>query len=178
MYDDAIPQLEGYEAFKYLGEHKVPASASILKPLLPHGPNEERHEAHEEKRDLIKFKARVFQLDTPRIQKLHYTGKLDFLSQAARPLIEILCPMNPPPNYILDKATRIQHGAARRVLGWPVRRGGGRQLEMSTNYLRLRLPNFQTIRDLMLVNIAYAFMNNLDPPVRTLFGTWDLGSHT
>jgi hypothetical protein len=32
----------------------------------------------------------------------------------ARPLIEILCPMNPPPNYIMYEATRIQHGAARR----------------------------------------------------------------
>ena len=114
----AIPQLEGYEAFKYLGEQKAPASAKMnQEALLPRGPNEERREAHEGKRALVKFKARVAKLDTPRIQKLHYTGKLDFLSQAARPLIKILCPMNPPPNYILDEATRIQHGAARIILG-------------------------------------------------------------
>ena len=122
---EPILQLEGFEAFKYLGEHKAPASAKTnQKPSLPRGPNEERREAHEGKRTLIKFKARVAQLDTLRIQNLHYAGKLDFLSQAARPLIKILCPMNPPPNYILDEATRIQHGAARRILGWPSRRGG------------------------------------------------------
>ena len=63
----------------------------------------------------------------------------------------------------------IQHGAARRILGWPARRGGKRQFEMSTNHLGLRLPNFRTIRDSMLVNMAYAFINNLNPQVRTLF---------
>ena len=105
---EPIPQLEGYEAFKYLGEHKAPTSTKInQKPSLPRGPNEERREAHEDKRALVKFKARMAQLDTPRIQKLHYVGKLDFLSQAARPLIEILCPINPPPHYIMDKATMI-----------------------------------------------------------------------
>ena len=167
---EAIPQLAGYEAFKYLGEHKAPASAKTnQKPSLPRGPQEARQEAHEGKRALAKFKARVAYLDTPRIQKLHYAGKLDFLSQAARPLIEILCPMNPPPNYILDEATRIQHGAARRILGWPARRGAKRQFEMSTDHLGLRLPNFRTIRDSMLVNTAYAFINNLDPQVSTLF---------
>ena len=109
------------------------------------------------------------QLDTPRIQKLHYAGKLDFLSQAARPLIEIFCPMNPPPNYILDDAIRIQHKAARRILGWPARKDGKRQFEMNTDHLGLRLSNFRTIRDSMLVNTVYAFINNLDPQVRTLF---------
>ena len=108
-------------------------------------------------------------MDTPRIQKLHYVGKLDFLSQATRPLIEILCPMNPPPNYIMDEATKIQHGAARRILGWPSRRGGRRQLKMNTDHLGLILPNFRTIHDSMLVNTAFAFLNNLDPHVRTLF---------
>ena len=109
----AIPQLARYEAFKYLGEHRAPASAKTnQKPSLPRGPQEMLQEAHEGKRALAKFKARVSQLDTPRIQKLHYAGKLDFLSQAARPLIEFLCPMNPPPNHIMDNATKIQHGAA------------------------------------------------------------------
>ena len=127
MCGEVIPQLEGYEAFKYLEEHKIPASAKMNeKPLLLRDLNVERREVHEGKRALAKFKARVAQLDTPRIQKLHYVGKLDFLSQAARPLIEILCPMNPPPNYILDEATGIQYGTARRILGWPPRRGGKR----------------------------------------------------
>ena len=65
---------------------------------------------HEGKRALPKFKARVAQMDILRIQKLHYAGKLDILSQTARFLTEILCPMNPPPNYILDEATTIQYG--------------------------------------------------------------------
>ena len=77
--------------------------------------------------------------------------------------------MNPPPNYILDDATRIQHGAARRILVWPARRGAKRQFEMSTDHLGLRLPNFRTIRDSMLVNTAYAFINNLDSQIHTLF---------
>ena len=76
---EAIPQLEGYEAFKYLGEHKPPASAMTnQKPSLPRSPNEEQREAHEGKRALAKFKANVAQLDIPRIQKLYYAGKLDF----------------------------------------------------------------------------------------------------
>ena len=124
---EAIPQLAGYEAFKYLGEHKAPASAKTdQKPSLPRGLQDVRQEAHEGKWALAKFKVRVAQLDTPHIQKLHFAGKLDFLSQAAMPLIEIFCPMNPPPNYILDEATKIQHGAARRILGWPARRGAKR----------------------------------------------------
>ena len=62
---EPIPQLEGYEAFKYLGEHKAPASAKTnQKPSLPCGPNEERRDAHEGKRALVKFKMRVTQLDT------------------------------------------------------------------------------------------------------------------
>jgi hypothetical protein len=78
MYGEAIPQLAGYEVFKYLGEHKAPASVKTnKKPSLPRGPDNERQEAHEGKRALAKFKARVAQLDTPRIQKLHYAGKLD-----------------------------------------------------------------------------------------------------
>ena len=105
---EAIPRFAGDEAFKYLGEHKVPASAKTnQKSSLPRGPDDERQEAHEGKRALAKFKVRIVQLDTPRIQKLHYAGKLDFLSQAARPLIEIFCPMNLPPNYIMDEATKI-----------------------------------------------------------------------
>ena len=40
---------------------------------------------------------------------------------------------------------------------------------MSMNHLGLRLPNFRTIRDSMLVNTTFAFVNNLDPQVRTLF---------
>ena len=40
---------------------------------------------------------------------------------------------------------------------------------MSTDRLGLRLPNFRTILDSILVNTAYAFINNLDPQVRTLF---------
>ena len=47
--------------------------------------------------------------------------------------------------------------------------GGRRQLEMSTDHLGLRLPNFRTIRDSMLVNTAFAFLNNLDPHVKLLF---------
>lgn len=163
---EAIPKLKGYEAFKYLGEHKAPASrVTNEKPKLQ-GSQEEIHEG---KRALGKYKARVAQLESPRIRKLHYAGKLDFLSQAARPLMEILCPMTPPPNYILDEATRTQHAAARRILGWPKRRGGKRQVEMSTDYLGLRLPNFRTIKDSMLVNTAFAFIHNTDPQVRTLF---------
>ena len=170
MCGEAIPPLADYEAFKYLGEHKAPASAKTnQKPSLPRGPGDERQEAHEGKRALAKFKARVAQLDTPCIQKLHYAGKLDFLSHAVRPLIVILWPMNPPLNYILDEATMIQHGAARRILGWPSRRGSKRQFEISMDHLGLRLPNFRTIRDSMLVNTAYMFINNLDPQIRTLF---------
>ena len=94
---EAIPQLAGYEAFKYLGKHKTPASVKTnQKSSLPRGPDDERQETHEDKRTL---------------------PKLDFLSQAARLLIEILCLMNPPPNYILDETIRIQHGTARRILG-------------------------------------------------------------
>ena len=167
---EAIPQLTGYEPFKYLGKHKALASAKTnRKPSLPRGPHDASQEAHEGKWSLAKFKARVAQLDTPRIQKPHHAGKLDFLSQAARPLMKIPCPMNPPPNYILDDATMIQYGAARRIFGWPARKGAKRQFEMSTDHLGLRLPNFRTIRDSMLVNTAYAFMNNLNPQVRTLF---------
>ena len=167
---EAIPQLAGYEAFKYLGEHKAPASAKTnQKPSLPRGPQEAWQEAHEGKWALSNFKARVAQLDTPRIRKLYYAEILDFLSHAARPLIESLCPMNPPPNYILDDATKIQHGAARRILGWPARRDAKRQFEMSMDHLGLRLSNFRMIRDSMLLNMAYAFINNLDPQVHTLF---------
>ena len=167
---EAIPQLADYEAFKYLGEHITPASAKAdQKPSLPRGPQDVRQEAHEGKRALAKFKVRVPQLHTPRIHKLHFAGKLDFLSQAAMSLIEFFCSMNPPPNYILDDATKIQHGAARRILGWPTRRGAKRQFKMNTDHLGLRLPNFRTIRDSMLVNTAYAFINNLDMQVRTLF---------
>ena len=77
--------------------------------------------------------------------------------------------MNPPPNNILHDATRTQHGAARSILGWPSCRGGKRQLEMNTDHLGLRLPNFRSIRDSMLVNTAYAFINYLDPQIRTMF---------
>lgn len=115
--------MAGYEAFKYLGEHKAPASSrTTKKPVLPNT----QEEAHEGKKALKKYAARVAQIHTPRIRKLHYAGKLDFLSQAARPLIEILCPMTPPPNYVLDKATMIQHRAARQILGWSKRKGGKR----------------------------------------------------
>jgi hypothetical protein len=97
--------------FKYLREHKAPASAKTnQKPSLPRGLNEERQEAHEGKRVLAKFRARVAQLDTPRIQKLHYTEKLDFLSQAGRPLIGKLCLMTPPPNYIMNEADETTQG--------------------------------------------------------------------
>ena len=44
-------------------------------------------------------------------------GSWIFLSQTVRPLIEILSLINPSPNYIMGDATRIQHGAARRILG-------------------------------------------------------------
>lgn len=84
-------------------------------------------------------------------------------------MILLLCPMNPPSNYILNEATMIEHKAARRILKWPPRRCGKRQLEMSTNHIGLRLPHFRIIRDSMLVNMAYAFMNNLYSPLRTLF---------
>ena len=40
---------------------------------------------------------------------------------------------------------------------------------MNTDHLGLRLPNFRTIRDSMLVNTAYAFINHLDLQVHTLF---------
>ena len=78
--------------------------------------------------------------------------------------------MNPPLNYILDEATKIQHGAARQILGWPSRRGGIRQFDMSTDHLGFRLPNFCTIRDSMLVNTAYAFVNNLTHKYAPYFG--------
>ena len=40
---EAIPQLAGYEAFKYLGEHKAPTSAKTnQKKSLPRGPQEAR----------------------------------------------------------------------------------------------------------------------------------------
>lgn len=107
----------------------------------------------------------VVQLDTLQIQKLHYAEKLDFLSQTSRPLIEILCPMNPLPKYIMDETTRIQHRATRRRLRWSVKR----PFETSMDHLRLRLPNFITIKDSILVNTAYAFMNNLNLQVKTLF---------
>ena len=63
---------------------------------------------YERNKTLVKFKPCVFQLDTPRIQKLLYARNLDFVSQAAKPLIKILCMMNAPPNYIMDEATIIQ----------------------------------------------------------------------
>ena len=47
--------------------------------MLSRRPNEERHEANEEKWTLAKYKVRIVQLDTHRIQKLHYVEKLDFL---------------------------------------------------------------------------------------------------
>ena len=57
---EPIPQLEGFEAFKYFGEHKALASAKTNhKPSLPRGLNEERREVHEGKRALAKFKVRV-----------------------------------------------------------------------------------------------------------------------
>jgi hypothetical protein len=60
MCGEAIPQLAGYEAFKYLGEHKAPASAKAnQKPSLPRGLDDERQESHKGKRVLAKFKARV-----------------------------------------------------------------------------------------------------------------------
>lgn len=170
LCNEAIPKLEGTEAFKYLGEHKAPASrVTNSKPTTPRVGEVGGERIHEGQRALEKYKARVAQLATPRIRKLHYAGKLDFLSQAARPLIEVLCPTTPPPNYILDAATRIQHNAARKVLGWNIRRGATRQFETSTNHLGLRLPNFRTIRDSMLVNTAFAYIHNLDPQVRQLF---------
>jgi hypothetical protein len=86
-------------------------------------------------------------LDTLRIRKLHYVERIDFLSQAAKPMIEIPCPTNPPSNYILDETTMIQHGATRMILEWPPRNCGKRQLEMNTDHLGLKLPNFRTIRD-------------------------------
>ena len=102
-----IPQLEGYEAFNFLGKHKAPASATTNhKPSLPRGPNQERRRALEDKYVLAKVGK-------------YYAGKLKFLSQAARSLILLLCPMNPPSNYILNEATIIEHKAARRILKWP-----------------------------------------------------------
>ena len=60
LYGEAISQLADYEAFKYLGEHKIPASTKTnQKPSLLRGPSDERQEAHEGKRALAKFKARV-----------------------------------------------------------------------------------------------------------------------
>jgi hypothetical protein len=57
---EPIPQLAGYEAFKYLGEHKAPASAKTnQKPAISWAPSGEWREAHEGKRALAKFKARV-----------------------------------------------------------------------------------------------------------------------
>lgn len=48
-----IPQLEGSEAFKYLGEYKAPMSAKTnQKPTLPYKPNKNRWEAHEGKKSL------------------------------------------------------------------------------------------------------------------------------
>lgn len=84
-------------------------------------------------------------------------------------MIEILYPMNPPPNYIMYEATRIQHGAARMILRWPSRRGGKIQFKMNSDHLGLRLSNSRSIWDSMLVNTTYVFMNNIDPQVRTLF---------
>ena len=81
---------EGSEAFKCLGKHKVSASAKTSqKPTLSRGPHEERREAHEKKLILAKYKARVTQLDTSRIQKLLCAGMIDFLWQIARSFIEI-----------------------------------------------------------------------------------------
>lgn len=64
--------------------------------------------SYKRNKTLVKYKPCVLQLDTPRIQKLHYARNLDFVSQAAKPLIKILCMMNAPPNYIMDEATIIQ----------------------------------------------------------------------
>ena len=65
---EAISQLEGSEAFKYLGEYKAPASTKTnKKPTLPYGLNEERREVHEGKRALAKYKTRITQLDTQKI---------------------------------------------------------------------------------------------------------------
>ena len=76
---ETISQFAGYEAFKYLGDNKALASVKTnQKPSLPWGPHDVRQEAHEGKRVLAKFKARVAQLYIPRIHKFHYAGKLDF----------------------------------------------------------------------------------------------------
>jgi len=84
---EAIPKLEVSEAFKYLEEYKAPTfSMTNKKPTLPRGPNGEKVIIHEGKRVLQRYKAQVAQLDAPRIQKPHYAGKLDFLSQATKPL--------------------------------------------------------------------------------------------
>ena len=40
---------------------------------------------------------------------------------------------------------------------------------MNIDHLGLRLFNFKTIRNLMLVNTVYAFIHNLNPQVITLF---------
>ena len=69
----------------------------------------------------------------------------------------------------MDETTRIQHGAVRGLLRWPVRPGDTKQLKMNIDHLELKLLNFKTIRDSMLVNTAYAFIHNLDPQVKTLF---------
>lgn len=61
-----------------------------------------------------------------------------------------------------------QHGTERRILERSVKRGGKHQLEMITYHFGLRVRNFWTMWGSILVNTAYAFINNLDPQMKTL----------
>lgn len=89
---EEILKLVGHKTFKYLREHKASVSSKTnMKPMLPNL----EEEANEGKRVLLKYATRVAQVYTPRIRKLLYAKKLDFLSQTARPLMDIFCPMTP-----------------------------------------------------------------------------------
>jgi hypothetical protein len=84
LYGEVIRQLKEMRGIQVRWRVQSLASAKTKQKLsLPCGPNEKIHETHKGKQALAKYKARVTKLDSPRIQKLHYIWKLDFLSQAA-----------------------------------------------------------------------------------------------
>jgi len=61
---EPIPKLKGSEAFKYLGEHKEPASSvTNKKPILPPKSNGKKETIHKGKQTLQKYKIRIIQLD-------------------------------------------------------------------------------------------------------------------
>ena len=123
----AILQLADYEPFKYMGKHKALALRRLIRNHPYRGvsttrgkrPTKASSSSPHLRRGWLNWILRVSRNSIIRSSWI-------FLSQTVRPLIEILSLINPSPNYIMGDATRIQHGAARRILGWPSRKDNSR----------------------------------------------------